>query len=601
MKNFFGSFLGALTAIVLFFGGCLFLGFIFVAMLAALGQRHPVMVENGSYLVFNLSTQIQDAPPEFSGSSLFGPLFGGSRTRTLQLRTVTRAIRAAADDPRIAGMLIAGSELGAGTGAGFGALKELRNAVEDFRKSGKPVVAYLNDATLSDYYLASAASDIAMNPYGVLSMPGLSSQPLFMGGAFEKYGIGVQVTRVGKYKSAVEPYIRTDLSPPARQDLQKLLDDLWGSIRDDIAHGRGLSPQELQADVDTHGLFMASDALADKLIDRTAYRDQIIGGLIKRTGRALGAPVTFKQISLANYADTLPGPAWNASGEVAVVYAEGDIVDGEGRQNQVGGARFSRELRLLRQNPRVKAIVLRVNSPGGSATAAEQIQRELRLTMRTKPVVVSMGSVAASGGYWISTYSDRIYAEPTTITGSIGVFGLFINVQKLANNLGFTWDSVKTGKLAGMLSVSRPKTPEELAIFQHMVDWTYGQFTHKVAAGRGLALSKVLEIAQGRVWSGEEAKKIGLVDDIGGLRDAIRYAAKKAGLGTNYRVVQYPQRRDLRDLINAAMQDMSPSASLGNGALRQMLGQMKDQLKMLADFNDPRGIYARLPVNIVVH
>lgn len=289
-----------------------------------------------------------------------------------------------------------------------------------------------------------------------------------------------------------------------------------------------------------------------------------------------------------------------SGGRVAVVYAEGDIVDGEGQVGEVGGRKFSRELRRLREDPSIKAVVLRVNSPGGSATASEEIQRELRLTMKVKPVVVSMGSVAASGGYWISTYADRIFAEPTTITGSIGVFGLFINVQQLANNLGFTWDTVQTGKLAGLLTISRPKTDEELAVFQHMVDWVYEQFTDKVAAARKLDKAKVLEIAQGRVWSGQEAKQIGLVDEIGGLRAAISYAADKAGLGPRFRTVEYPRPRELKDLINDLMQGVTPGDAFGNGALKQMLGDFKDQLKVLSRFNDPRGIYARLPVDLRV-
>ncbi len=603
MKNFFTSLLGALVALVLFFGGCLFLGFLMLAVLVSLGRKAPVGVEPGSYLVFDLSANIQDAPTDFDTGALFGPFLGGSRTRTLQLRSVTRAIKAAGHDQRIAGMLITGRALPIGGSAGFGTLKEVRAAIEEFRKSGKPVVAYLNAATTRDYYVASAAGDVVLDPYGLLLLPGLASQPLFMAGAFEKFGVGVQITRVGKYKSAVEPYTRKDLSPEARQDLQKLLDDLWQSMRGDIATSRGLTPAQLQDDVDAHGIFQASDAVAEKLVDRTAYRDQIIDELKARTGRGQGPMETFKQVSLAAYADVVRRTAPAASlgrGRIAVVYAEGDIVDGDGETGEVGGRRFSRELRRLRQDDSVKAIVLRVNSPGGSAMASEEIQRELRLTMKEKPVIVSMGTVAASGGYWISAYADRIFAEPTTITGSIGVFGMFANVQQLANNLGFTWDTVKTGKLAGMLTISRPKTDEELAVFQKMVDWVYDQFTDKVAQARRLDKAKVLEIAQGRVWSGVEAKEIGLIDEIGGLSDAMAFAAKKAGLGQHYLVSEYPRRRDLREILNEMMQDLSQGNASSGGALQQMLAGVKAEVKMLGHFNDPNGIYARLPVNIVV-
>ncbi len=601
MKNFFTSLLGALVALVIFFGGCAFLGLVFLVALASLGQKPPVSVESGSYLVFDLSANIQDAPQEFDGGALFGPLLGGDRIRTLQLRTVTRALRAAAKDNRIAGLLITGNVRPLGYGSGFGALKEVRAALQAFKASGKPVVAYLNFATTRDYFLASAAGDVVVDPFGLILLPGLASHPLFMAGAFEKFGIGVQVTRVGKYKSAVEPYTRKDLSPEAREDLEKLLGDIWADLLGDIAASRHLTPAAVQHTVDAEGLISASSAVEHKLIDRTAYRDEIIDELKVKTGRRKGTTETFKQINLAAYAGVAPGAAGGLGSrqkQIAVVYAEGEIVDGEGQIGEVGGHKFARELRRLRQDENVKAIVLRVNSPGGSATASEEIQRELRLTMQSKLVVVSMGSVAASGGYWISTYADRIFAEPTTITGSIGVFGLFINVQQLANHFGFTWDSVKTGKLAGLLTFSRPKTDEELAVFQKLVDWIYAEFTAKVAESRKIDKAKVLEIAQGRVWSGVEAQKIGLVDEIGGLSKAITYAAEKARLGTNYRLTEYPRKRQLAEMINEWLRDVSPDQAGDDAALQKMLGEFKEQAHVLLQFNDPRGVYARLPVDI---
>ena len=285
---------------------------------------------------------------------------------------------------------------------------------------------------------------------------------------------------------------------------------------------------------------------------------------------------------------------------IAVVYAEGDIVDGDGQTGEVGGRKFARELRQLRQDDSVKAIVLRVNSPGGSPSASEEIQRELRLTMEKKPVVVSMGSVAASGGYWISTYSHRIFAEPTTITGSIGVYGMFINIQQVANNLGFTWDTVKTGKLGDILSVSRPKTEEELAVFQKEVDWIYDEFTTKVAESRKIDKAKVLEIAQGRVWSGVEAKKLGLVDEIGGLSRAITFAAEKAGLGTNFRLTEYPRKRQLAEIINEMMRGMTPEQTGGDDALMKVVNEVRQQVRVLERCGDPRGVFARLPVTIEI-
>lgn len=603
MKNFFASLFGSLTALVIFFGGCAFLGLLFLIVLAAVGEKRPAGVPQGAYLVFDLSANIQDAPQEFDGGALLAPLMGGERLTTLQLRTVTRAIRAAAKDGRIAGLLITGNMRPVGYGSGFGALKEVRAALLAFKASGKPVVAYLNDATTRDYYLASTAGDLVLDPFGEILLPGLASQPLFMAGAFEKFGVGVQVTRVGKYKSAVEPYTRKDLSPEAREDLQKLLDDIWADLLGDIAASRQIARADLQHIVDTEGLIPASSAVAHKLINRTAYRDEIIDELKLKTGLRKGTKETFKQVSLAAYAGVSPqarGTLGSQRNEIAVVYAEGEIVDGDGQIGEVGGAKFARELRQLRQDDNIKAVVLRVNSPGGSGTASEEIQRELRLTMAKKPVVVSMGSVAASGGYWISTYSHRIFAEPNTITGSIGVFGMFINVQQLFNNLGLTSDTVKTGNFGDMLSVRRPKTDEELAVFQKRVDWFYDEFTTKVAESRKLDKAKVLEIAQGRVWSGVEAKKLGLVDEIGGLSKAITFAAEKAGLGTNYRLTEYPRKRQLAEIINEMMRGMAPDQAGGDDALMKVLGEFKQQVRALCRLNDPHGIYARLPVNIEI-
>lgn len=604
MKNFFASFFGSLTALVIFFGGCACIGFLLVLGLAAIGQKHPAPVKPGSYLVFDLSANIQDAPPAFDSSQLFGPLFRGQRSTTLQLRTVTRAIRDAAKDNRIAGLLITGNLQPSGFGSGYGALKEVRSALLAFKASGKPIETFFNEASTRDYYLGSVANEVVLDPYGVLILQGLTSQPMFMAGAFDKFGVGVQVTRVGKYKSAVEPFTRKDLSPPAREDLQKLLDDLWTNIRGDIAASRKLTPEAVQKVVDTEGVIPASSALANKLVDRTAYRDEVIDELKLKTGRKVGTNESFKQIGLNSYAED-EGVGTSVDGgndQIAVVYAEGEIVDGEGENGEVGGARFSREIRELRQDNNVKAIVLRVNSPGGSASAAEEIQREIRLAMRRKPVVVSMGSMAASGGYWISTYSDRIFAEPTTITGSIGVFGLFINVKQLANNLGVTFDTVKTGQLGGMFSVSRPKTDAELAIFQRLVDWIYDEFTSKVAEGRKLDKAKVLEIAQGRVWSGVEAKQLGLVDEIGGLRHAIAYAAEKAKLGTHYQVTEYPHKKELAELINDMLHRMGPPDETKDGsAVLKLLGEFKAQARELLRCNDPQGVYARLPADIIIH
>ncbi len=605
MKNFFTSMLGALVALVVFSGGCMLLFIGFLAAMAAIGssEKSAPNLESGSYVVFDLSTNISDAPPPVDLS-----IFGG-KPDTLQLRQVTRALRAAAKDERVAGVFITGDLTPAAFGSGYAALKEVRGALDDFRASGKPITGYLTYATTKTYYLASAATDLAIDPYGVILMPGLASEPMFFAGLFEKYGINVQVTRVGKYKSAVEPFTRREMSPENREEIQKLLNDIWGGLLADIGPSREITPEKIQATVDAEGLIRAPTAKEHKFVDRVAYRDEIYDALKAKTGRA-GSKEPFKQITLADYAkqakDTADAPkvegdvaaALSRGGRIAVVYAEGEIVDGEGDVGEVGGTKFSRELRKLRQDENVKAIVLRVNSPGGSASASEVIQREIRLIKKVKPIVVSMGSYAASGGYWISAYADRIFAEPTTVTGSIGVFGIQFDVQKLANNFGVTFDSVKTGKFADAMTISRPKTPEEIAVLQRMVDWIYSEFIAKVAEGRKLDPARVEEIAQGRVWSGSDAKEIGLVDELGGLNAAIAHAAAKAGLGSNYRLVEYPRQKELIEAIQEFIDGATPRYARSTRLTDQIAARIASELKVFRSFNDPKGVYARMPLSL---
>ncbi|MBI5693469.1 MAG: signal peptide peptidase SppA [Verrucomicrobia bacterium] len=607
MKNFFTSLLGSLVALVIFSAGCVVLGVGFLLALASLGggERAVPVVERGAYLVFDLSTNITDAPGPIDLSAL------GGRPDSLQLRTVTRALRAAANDPRIAGVYLTGELTPAAFGSGYGALREVRAAIEAVRAAGKPVVAYLTYATTKTFYLASAASDIALDPYGMLLMPGLASEPTFYAGAFEKYGINVQVTRVGKYKAAVEPFTRRAMSPEHREELQKLLDDIWGGLLGDIARSRELTPARIQETVDTEGLIRAEAARAAGLVDRVAYRDEVYDALKAKTGRA-GTKEPFKQIALPEYAKSLrdgtegiaagsTGKPGSRGGRLVVLYAEGEIVDGEGDLGEVGGSRLSRELRKLRQDSAVKAVVLRVNSPGGSASAAEVIQREVRLMKKVKPIVVSMGSYAASGGYWISAYADRIFAEPTTITGSIGVFGLQFDIQKLAGDFGVTFDSVKTGRFADALTISRPKTAEELAVLQRMVDWIYAEFVAKVAEGRRLSPDKVESVAQGRVWSGSDAVEHGLVDELGGLEAAIAHAAEKAGLRDNYRLIELPRQKELLEAVQEWLERTLPGAAKSNsGVLARLRERWESEFRVLRSFNDPHGVYARLPLTVVV-
>ncbi len=612
MKNFFTAFFASLSALLVFALGTVVVCLLLFGAMMALGQKKPATVQKSSYLVFDLAANIQDAPSQLEGLEKFTEAFGGNVQHVLQLREVTRALEAAAKDPDIRGLYLTGSLRPMGYGSGFGSLKEVRDALETFKASGKPIKAYLDYASTKDFYLASVASEIVLDPYGAVVMPGLAAQPMFFAGAFEKFGVGVQVTRVGKYKSAVEPYTRKDMSPENRLQTQTLLDDVWRTVTDSIEEARKLPAGTLQKAVDEKGLIRADDAKRLKLVDRVAYLDVVLAELKAATGRK-GAKEPFRQIALSDYARLVSGNGLVArrqdeaklelgsigGNKIAIVYAEGEIVDGNGNEpGYVYGDKTSRLLRQRRQDESVKALVLRVNSPGGSVSASEAIHRELRLIQKVKPVIVSMGTVAASGGYWISTYADRIFAEPSTITGSIGVFGMFLNFQGLmTDKLGLTFDTVKTGKFADIGTIARPKTDEELAIFQNTVDWVYDQFIRKVSESRKLDRKVTEEIAQGRVWSGSEGLKLGLVDELGGLSAAIKYAAQKAKLGDDFKVVEYPRKKQFAEAFAQAFEGRRHDESFA-GPVGGMIREVTDELQSLGRFNDPRGLYARLPFEL---
>ncbi len=598
MKSFFASFLGTLVALVIFVFGGAFLMFMGMVMLAAMGESQPQQhVEKGAFLVLDLSTNITDAPSPFEGGGKLAGLLGADGNR-LQLRALNEALRSAAKDDRIRGLLVTGNLQAEDYGSGYAALRELRAVVQDFRASGKPVVAFAENMDTRDYYVMSAASELVLHPFGMVWMPGLASEPMFLAGTLEKLGVGVQVTRSGKYKSYAETYTRSDFSPEAREATQKLLDDVWGEIRAQVAESRKLTAAQLQAIVEQPQVQMGELAVKSGLVDRTAYWDELLDELKQRTGAADAQ--TFKQIGLRAYLKVAAKRHDQGAGKIAIVYAEGVIVDGEGGEDgEVGGDRFARQLRQLRQDDEVRAVVLRVNSPGGSANASEVIQRELRLLREDKPVIVSMGTVAASGGYWISTYADRIFAEPTTITGSIGVVGMVFNVRELSQKIGVSFDVVKTGKFADTETISRPKTTEELAAIQSMVDWIYGTFLDRVSEGRKLDREKVEALAQGRVWSGVDAKALGLVDDFGGLDAAIDFAAKQADVAGDFQLVEYPGKREFAEVLKELFEESSDDL-VRSGVFGRVEKQVRAEARALEQFNDPRNVYLRLPVDVKI-
>lgn len=593
LKHTLATVLGLLIFLGLSVGGLLWL------LISVASRDTGPQVKDKSVLVFDLSTTITDARRNSNTSDLINDALAGEDTNSLPLKAVLQAIDQATQDKRIVGLYLYDNG-GDGSGSGFATLKEVREAMARFRAAGKKIIAYDVNWREREYYLASVANQIVLNPIGAMEFNGLSSEGTFFAGALQKFGIGVQVTRVGKYKSAVEPFLLTKRSPENREQTQQLLNDLWGQFLQTTGQDRKRSTQQLQTIANSQGILEPEDALKQGLVDRLAYLDEVLADLKKLTGGDEGNQKTFRQINLKSYITATEDTSKqkrNSKNEIAVVYAEGEIVNGQGTRTSVGGDRLARQLRQLRQDDDVKAVVLRVNSPGGSVTASEVIQREVILTRKAKPVIVSMGSVAASGGYWIATYSDRIFAEPNTITGSIGVFGILPNIQDLANRNGVTWDAVKTGRFADLQTISRPKTSQELALIQKSVDQIYDQFLAKVAESRKLNRTKVAEIAQGRVWSGQRAKELGLVDELGGLEAAIREAAKRAKLGDDWRTEEYPKVRTLEERLFERLTTDNIKAQMASDPLTAELKKIQSDLEVLRAMNDPRGVYVRLPIN----
>jgi len=630
MKQFFTAIAANLITIAICVVGGLML---IVGIAATATGGKEVSVPQGAILVVDLDQSFSDAPTDAETHSFLDEALAQGR-QVVPLRSAILALEGAAGDDRISGVLLRGSIGGDGYTSGYAALRELRVAIATFRKSKKPVHAYLVNPEPRDIYLASAASVVTLDPFGSLLLPGLAAEPVFLAGMFEKYGIGVQVSRVGRFKAAVEPFTRQDMSPENRLQTQMYLNDLWSEVKRGISESRGIDTVALQMLVDSQGIILPADALAAKLVDRVAYFDEVLKDLQQVAGLTNAANLpgvspkdsarqqemaalvdrpALPQITIGEYAPIAVAKErlFSASQVIAVVYAEGDIVDGQGSIGQIGGDGMARELRRVRMDDKIKAVVLRVNSPGGSAIASEKIQRELALIKLKKPVVVSMGTVAASGGYWIATAASRVFAQPNTITGSIGVFSLVPNVKGLANKNGITFDSVKTGRYADLFSLSRPRSEQEMAVLQRGTDAIYAAFIDRVASARGLSVDSVRMIAEGRVWSGDDALRIGLVDSLGGLDVALKSAAGLAKITGDYDVREYPRVKSateqLTDMfeskpvplaaVRGSSSDVAAARALvnGRGAAATMARDLVREFDLLLTYNDPRGVYARMP------
>ncbi|MGD1853858.1 MAG: signal peptide peptidase SppA [Leptolyngbyaceae cyanobacterium] len=554
-------------------------------------------VDKNSILVFDLATDIVDAVPYSGPGVVLEETLSGSVYRAMSLHSALKAIEAAATDDNITGIYLTGN-----TTAGFATLKEVRAALEKFKTdSGKPVLA--NNAIWSerDYYLASVADTLYLSPAGVMELNGFRAEIQFLAGALNKYGVGVQVLRAGRYKSAIEPFTRTTSSPEEKQQTQALLSDLWQEFLTTTGEARGKNPDAIQAIAENQGLLPAAEAKTAGLVDQVAFYDDVLSELRELTEQT-DADWTededdFTQISLYRYSQTLDTETFGSKDTVAVIYASGEIVDGDGSTpGLITSGGLSDTLRQARNDKDIQAVVLRVNSPGGSAIASEIIAREVELLAAEKPVIVSMGNYAASGGYMIAAPGNQIFATPSTITGSIGVYGLRLNFKEIANRNGVTWDIIKTAKLADIDTVSRPQSEAELKLQQGFVNTLYDRFLTLVAEGRETPKEKINQVAQGRVWSGTDAESVNLVDQMGGLNDAITAAATAAELD-DWQVEEMPKPPSLEEQIFDSLFGAGVVAALpwAQDPISQEAMKLREDLSLLKTLNDPRGVYMRLP------
>ena len=584
--NFLKTFLAGVLAFVV---GAILIFFFWIFLLLGLAgsMSKSVTLPEEAVLKIDLADMIVDAP---SADPLAGiDLMTLQTRRQLPLLKVLQTLEAAAADDHIRGIYL---RMGFNENvAGTALLEELRAALAEFRASGKFVVSYNENYSQTQYYLASVADRIYIQPEGGLSWYGLSSNTMFFKGLFDKLDLRAEVFRptACRYKSAVEPFILDGMSPANREQMQALVDSMWGTISSDVCAARGIDSLDMRRMTDNLEVSFASEALAHGFVDGILYEDQM-----EDVFAELGLSEDYDFISLGDYASMVGVDMNNLSADrVAVLYAQGQIVDGEGYGEEIYGNTLAAKIAELRDDERVKAVVVRVNSPGGSALASDVIWREMELLREVKPVIVSMGSYAASGGYYISCPADVIVADRLTLTGSIGVFGMILDPREaLKNKLGITFDGVRSNVSSDFLTTG-PLTPLQRGMIMRGVDQVYGTFTEHVSEGRNLPLERVLEIAGGRVWSGQQALGVGLIDTYGGLKMAIAMAVDKAGLGENFRVVEV---KDQPTGIAAVLSSLN--VSIRKAFTRSEAEPLMEEFRTLREALSQQGILMYSPYRV---
>lgn len=582
MKQFFkfvfASMFGVFLSLVLFI--ILFSALIFGVLDS---NNEKVEITENTILHLNLNYPIVERTEDNPLNDLdLGPF---KSQKSIGLNDILKSITYAANDNNINGIYLDATYLM----AGMATTEEIRNALLKFKKSGKFIIAYSEVYSQKAYYLASVADKIYLNPQGALELKGLSSNNMFFKGALDKLEIEAQVIKVGTFKSAVEPFILDKMSDANRLQITSLLHAVYTNFVSKIAESRKLNPDSVKSIAYNLKVRSPQDALRYKLVDGLKYKDEVLDELKAKC--KIAKDKNLSTVSVQDYAGTVTAVNEDVNDKIAVIYANGEINGGEGDENSIGSEAISRSLRKARLDEKVKAVVLRVNSPGGSALASDVIWREVLLTKKAKPIIVSMGDYAASGGYYIACAADSIIAEPNTITGSIGVFAIIPNMKGFFNNkLGLTFDGVKVGEYSDLGDVSRPLSPAEKMILQNEVNRIYSDFTLRVAQGRKISQANVDSIGQGRVWTGSQALKLKLVDKLGHLDDAIASAARKAKL-KEYRLVAYPeQKTGIFSFLDKS------SDKIKQSIIKTELGDNYIYYNKLKQATTQHGIFTKLPI-----
>ena len=587
MKDFIKFVFATVVGIIIFCVGGFFLSLLMLFSIAWSSDSETQVPEK-SVLKLDFNGTLSERGSE---DLPFAALLGDD-TSNYTLRDVLSAIGKAKENESIAGIYIEADMLG----TGYASLKSIRDALLDFRESGKFVVAYADNYTQGLYYLSSVADKVMLNPRGVIQWRGLSATPMFYKELLDKLGVEMQVFRVGTYKSAVEPFVATEMSDANRQQIETYLKSVWGTVTNEVAASRGLTVEQLNACADRMLMFYpAQESVTAGLADTLIYKNDVRDYLEARVG--LDEDDDLSLLSLADMAGVAKNQPKDKSGNVvAVYYASGEIdgTQGEGSE-YIDSEEMAADLRRLKEDEDVRAVVLRVNSPGGSAYGSAQIWYAVSELKKEKPVIVSMGDYAASGGYYLSCCADTIVAEPTTLTGSIGIFGLYPNVQGLTEKIGLDFDVVKTNRFADFGTPGRPLNADESSLMQMMVNEGYNLFLERCAQGRGMTKEEVDKVGQGRVWTGADALELGLVDELGGLDRALEIAVEKAGV-EHYTLMSYPAPRPFLE----SLKRISPTRFMGARLLPEEASGLYRMAKQLHEMEPRERLQARLPFELNV-